>query len=185
MPSVSPVDVREGLASALEKEGDRLFSLALRVTRDQDLAADAVQSAFAAALESAEAFRGEAALATWLHRIVYNKAVDLLRARARDAPAAEDPDSLRDDDVRLAHAPSWARPERALAQAELRGAIDLALRDLTPLQRAVFEMRDEGGRSTEQVAEALHLTPAAVRVHLHRARLRLRARLSELLGVMR
>ncbi len=184
MPSVSPAERREGLASTLEREGDRLFSLALRVTRDQDLAADAVQSAFASALENRDAFRGEAALSTWLHRIVYNKAVDLLRARARDAPA-EDPDSLRDDDVRLAHAPSWARPERGVAQAELRRALDAALRDLTPLQRAVFEMRDEGGRSTEQVAEALRLTPAAVRVHLHRARLRLRARLGELLGVKR
>src|SRR5262245_810350 len=185
MPSVSPADLREGLASALEQDGDRLFSLARRVTRDPELAADAVQSAFAAALENADAFRGEAALSTWLHRIVYNKAVDLLRARARDAPAAEDPDSLRDDDVRLAHAPSWARPERGVAQAELRRALDTALRDLTPLQRAVFDMHDEGGRPTEQVAEALHLTPAAVRVHLHRARLRLRARLGELLGVKR
>jgi len=53
---------------------------------------------------------------------------------------------------------------------------------LTPLQRAVFEMREEEGRSSEEVAEALGLTPGAVRVHLHRARLRLRARLGELLG---
>lgn len=185
MPSVSPAGVREALASALEQEGDRLFSLALRVTRDQDLAADAVQAAFVSALEGADSFRGDAALSTWLHRIVYNKAVDLLRLRGREASSSEEPDSLRDDDLRLAHAPSWARPERGIARAELRRALDAALAELTPLQRAVFEMREEEGNTTEQVAEALGLTPAAVRVHLHRARLRMRVRLGEVLGVGR
>lgn len=181
MPSVSPAGLRDALAEALEKEGDRLFALALRVTRDRDLAADAVQSAFTAALESAQEFRGESALSTWLHRIVFNKAVDQLRTRGREDSLPEGPDALSDDDARLARAPSWARPERPLATAELRKALDAAFSVLTPLQRAVFEMHEEEGRSTEQVAEALGLTAGAVRVHLHRARLRLRARLRETL----
>jgi len=179
MPGVSPAGLRDALASALEEEGDRLFALALRVTRDPDLAADAVQSAFASALESALEFRGEAAVSTWLHRIVYNKAIDQLRARGREALLPDEPDSLSDDDARLASAPSWARPERSLATAELRKALDAAFAALTPLQRAVFEMHEEEGRPTEEVAAVLGLTAGAVRVHLHRARLRLRARLAE------
>jgi RNA polymerase sigma-70 factor (ECF subfamily) len=180
--SVQPAGVREALASLLESEGDRLFALALRVTRDPDLAADAVQAGFASALEASRDFRGEAALSTWLHRIVYNAAIDQLRRRGRETQLPEDPDLLSDDDARLARAPSWARPERPLATAELRRALDDAFAALTPLQRAVFEMHEEEGRATEQVAEALGLTPGAVRVHLHRARLRLRARLAETLG---
>jgi DNA-directed RNA polymerase specialized sigma24 family protein len=43
-------------------------------------------------------------------------------------------------------------------------------------------MHEEEGRTTEQVAETLGLSPGAVRVHLHRARLRLRARLADTLG---
>jgi RNA polymerase sigma-70 factor, ECF subfamily len=179
MPGVSPTELRDALAATLEQQGDRLFAMALRVTRDTGLAADAVQSAFAAALESAPEFRGEAAVATWLHRIVFNKAVDQLRVRGREAPLPDGPDELSDDDARLASAPSWARPERPLATAELRQALDAAFAALTPLQRAVFELHEEEGRSTEQVAEALGLTTGAVRVHLHRARLRLRAHLSE------
>lgn len=180
MQSVSPAGLREALASALVREGDRLYSLALRVTRDPDLAADAVQSGFAAALAASAGFRGEAALSTWLHRIVYNKAVDLIRRRGREAALSDrDAEELGDDDVRLAQAGSLARPDRRLDNAELRRALDRALADLTPLQRAVFEMREEEGLSTEAVAEALDLTPGAVRVHLHRARLRLRARLAD------
>ena len=78
-PNPAPPDVREALSRALVDQGDRLYALALRVTRDPDLAADAVQEAFAAALERAADFRGEASLGTWLHRIVYNKSIDLLR----------------------------------------------------------------------------------------------------------
>ena len=70
---------REALSRALVEEGDRLYALALRTTRDPDLAADAVQEAFASALEKADGFRGESRVGTWLHRIVFNKSIDLLR----------------------------------------------------------------------------------------------------------
>src|SRR6187549_3414215 len=89
----APPEVREALSHALVEHGDRLYSLALRVARDPDLAADAVQEAFATALERAGDFRGEASLPTWLHRIVYNKAIDLLRQRGKEA-ALPDEESI-------------------------------------------------------------------------------------------
>jgi RNA polymerase sigma-70 factor (ECF subfamily) len=176
-------DLPSALAAVLETEGDRLYRLALRVTRDPGLAEDAVQEAFASALENAASFRGEARLSTWLYRIVYTKAVDLLRRRRREAPLEDDPAELGPDDERLAHAPSWASPPDAqLASTEVRAALEEALGVLTPLQRAVFELRELEGRPTEEVAGALGISPGAVRVHLHRARLRLRARLSPRFG---
>ncbi len=175
-----PPSLREALHRALVDDGDRLYALALRVTRDADLAADAVQEAFATALEKAHEFRGEARLSTWLHRIVFNKAVDLLRRRRREEPLPETESSvLTAEDDRMGHGPSWARPPDALLVGqEARQALDVALGALTPLQRAVFELREAEGRPTEEVAAILDLTPGAVRVHLHRARLRLRERLA-------
>lgn len=171
---------REALHRALVEDGDRLYALALRVTRAPDLAADAVQEAFATALEKEEGFRGEARVSTWLHRIVYNKAVDLLRRRGREEPWPEDEEeALTAEDNRLGHAPSWARPpDEILLGREARKALDESMGALTPLQRAVFELREVEARPTEEVAEILDLTPGAVRVHLHRARLRLRQRLA-------
>ena len=175
---------REALRRALIDEGDRLYALALRVTRDADLAADAVQEAFASALEKEGEFRGEARPSTWLHRIVYNKAVDLLRRRKREtALPDEDAETLTEHDLRLSHGASWARPpDEILGSAEARRALDAALGTLTPLQRAVFELREVEGRKTEEVAEILDLNPGTVRVHLHRARLRLRDRLGSSFG---
>ncbi len=178
--SSSRTDLHQALETALAQHGDRLYSLAKRVTGDPDLAADAVQAAFASALESADSFRGEAALSTWLHRIVYNKSIDILRARGREVPLGDD-EAARPD-VELAQVPSWARADGNVAQAELAQALTTAFGDLTPVQRAVFEMREEEGQSTEEVGAALGITVGAVRLHLHRARLKLRARLSAILG---
>jgi RNA polymerase sigma-70 factor, ECF subfamily len=177
---VAPAD-REALSGALIEHGDRLYALALRVTRDPDLAGDAVQEAFATALQRIADFRGESSLGTWLHRIVYNKAIDLLRHRGRQTPLPdEDSASPADQDARLARMPPWSRPpDQILFGEETRQALDEALAQLTPQQRAVFTLREMDGLSTEDVGSMLGLEPGAVRVNLHRARLRLRSLLGE------
>jgi RNA polymerase sigma-70 factor, ECF subfamily len=170
---------REALSHALVEHGDRLYALALRVTRDPDMAGDAVQEAFATALQRIGDFRGESSLGTWLHRIVYNKSIDLLRHRGRQAPLPED-DSASADDDRLTEVPAWSRPpDQILYGEETRRALDAALEKLTPQQRAVFTLREMEGLSTDEVGAVLELEPGAVRVHLHRARLRLRALLGD------
>lgn len=171
---------REALARVLVEDGDRLYGLALRVTRDADLAGDAVQEAFATALEKIDEFRGEARLGTWLHRIVYTKAIDLLRRRGRERELPEEPAELGPEDKLLAHAPAWSRPpDELLLGAETRAALERALGQLTPAQRAVFELKEFEGRPTDEVAAMLEMPPGTVRVHLHRARLKLRALLGE------
>ncbi len=176
-------DLPTALAAVLETDGDRLYRLALRVTRDPGLAEDAVQEAFASALKGASSFRGEARLSTWLHRIVYTKAIDLLRRRAREKPLEDEAEELSAEDERLGKAPSWARPpDELLASAETRAALEEAMGQLTPLQRAVFELRELEGKDTTETADLLDISEGAARVHLHRARLRLRERLAPHLG---
>ena len=167
--------MKDELERALLDEGDRLYALALRVTRDRDLAADAVQEAFATALERGEGFRGESSLATWLHRIVYNKAIDLLRKRGREVPVADDAPELGAADARLGGSASWSRPpDEILLGEETKAALESAVAQLTPIQRAVFELAEVEGRSSEVVGKILGIPPWTARVHRHRARLKLR-----------
>ena len=172
---------REALSQALVDHGDRLYSLALRITRDRDLAADAVQEAFATALQRASGFRGESSIGTWLHRIVYTKSIDLLRARGRDSPLVdEDKAPPGSEDDRVGGAPTWSRPpDEILLGSETREALERALAQITPMQRLVFELREVEGRDTDEVAGILDLPPGTVRVHLHRGRMRLRGLLSQ------
>jgi RNA polymerase sigma-70 factor (ECF subfamily) len=180
MAETPPEEPRALLNRALTEYGDRLYAFALRLTRDPDLAADAVQEAFTSALRKFDTFRGESNIATWLHRIVYTKAVDLIRQRGRDAPLPPDEDHFGADDDRLAAAPAWARPpDEILWSQQTREALEAAMKQLTPVQRAVFTLREADGMSTDEVASVLSMEPGTVRVHLHRARLRLRALLGE------
>jgi RNA polymerase sigma-70 factor (ECF subfamily) len=181
VPAAPTTSRRAELEQALASDGDRLYRLALRVTRDPDLAADALHDAFASALQAVDGFQGASTLSTWLYRIVYNSSIDLLRRKRREQPLAEPEGELAEAELLEAHA-SGPLPEQALLAAEAGRALERALGELTPLQRAVFELREQEGLSSEEAGERLGLQPGAVRVHLHRARLRLRARLSELLG---
>jgi RNA polymerase sigma-70 factor (ECF subfamily) len=141
------------------------------------LAADAVQEAFASALERLATFRGDARLGTWLYRIVYTKAIDQLRRRGREESLDEP--AMDAQDATLGSAPTWSHPpDEILFGAETRAALDQALEMLTPTQRAVFALRELEGRSTAEVSHLLDLPVGTVRVYLHRARMRLRDLLS-------
>ncbi|MBD4204465.1 sigma-70 family RNA polymerase sigma factor, partial [Xanthomonas citri pv. citri] len=84
MSDVALVDAyREGNADAFgvlfERYKDKMWAVALRTTRDQELAADAVQEGFIAAFRRIDSFRGDAQFSTWLHRIIVNSSLDRLR----------------------------------------------------------------------------------------------------------
>lgn len=168
----------EDLVRVLDEEGDRLYALAMRVTRDPGLAADAVQEAFVSALQHRHEFRGESRLGTWLHRIVFTKSIDLLRRRGRELPLPEEDSAAGEALIRAA---GWAHPpDEMLLGVEARQALERALGELTPIQRAVFELREVEGRSSEEAAEILGIPATTARVYLHRARMRLRALLGPL-----
>jgi RNA polymerase sigma-70 factor, ECF subfamily len=80
----------DAFGELFRRHRDQMWALALRTTRDPELAADAVQEAFIAAFRGADSFRGEAAVTTWLHRIVVNSCLDRLR---RIKPVVDLPDA--------------------------------------------------------------------------------------------
>ena len=172
---------REALSQALVDHGDRLYSLALRITRDRDLAADAVQEAFATALQRASGFRGESSLGTWLHRIVYTKSIDLLRARGREAPLAdEDAAAPGSEEDRVGGAPTWSRPpDEILLGAETRaGPGEGPGPDHAHAAPGLRAARGRGSRHRRGGRDP-RPPPGTVRVHLHRGRMRLRGLLAQ------
>src|SRR5690606_29576267 len=59
---------------------DRLWAIALRTMGNPEDAADGLQDGMVAAFRRAGSFRGEAAVTTWLHRVVVNACLDRIRA---------------------------------------------------------------------------------------------------------
>ena len=177
--------VRAGDALAFEtlvrRETPRLLSVARRILSNEDEAREAVQQGFIAAYRARDQFHGDARLSTWLHRIVVNKALDILRARQRRSEdAIEDllPHFL-DDGHHLERFATWPEMESVIDRERLSTTVRDAIASLPESYRLVLLLRDIEELSTEETADALGITPNAVKLRLHRARMALRTLLSE------
>src|SRR6059058_5572780 len=72
----------EAFTLLVRRHRDRLWAVALRTMRDREEAADALQDALLSAFRNASGYRGDAAVTTWLHRVVVNACLDRMRRRA-------------------------------------------------------------------------------------------------------
>jgi len=137
-----------------------LYTLCLGILRSPEDAEDAVQEAFLRALKGLSAFRGDAAVRTWLQRIAVNVCLEWKRSRKavvpldcmESMPAADPPV----EDTAL---------DRVLALE--------ALGTLKPQQRAAILLKDVEGWSVAEVAEAMKWSPKKAENELYRARLAL------------
>ncbi|QNN54433.1 RNA polymerase sigma factor SigM [Nocardioides mesophilus] len=165
---------------------DRLWAVALRTTGDPEEAADALQDALISAFRRAGSFRGDAAVTTWLHRIVVNACLDRLRRRkVRLAdPLPEDLDGHvrdtqpRDDAGGTPAAP--ADPADVVVAGERRDLVLAALETLPPDQRAALVLVDMEGYSVEETAAILDCAPGTVKSRCSRGRARLVPLLADL-----
>ena len=66
----------DAFGEIFRRHRDRLWAVALRTIGDPEEAADAVQDGLISAYRNASSYRGDAAVTTWLHRIVVNACLD-------------------------------------------------------------------------------------------------------------
>ena len=159
---------------------DRLWAVALRTTGDPEEAADALQDAMVAAFRRADSYRGDAAVTTWLHRIVVNACLDRLRRRKVRAadPLPEEPEEHQD----RAAVPSRDRddPAAAAERSEVRRALRAALDRLPVDQRVALVLVDVEGYSVEEASRLLDAAPGTVKSRCSRGRARLAVALGHL-----
>lgn len=151
-----------------------MYRVALRIVGEPADAEDVVQDAWISAWRSLPRYRGDAAPATWLYRVVTNAALGALRRRRPTVPldGGGAGGAVEAVDPRPG-------PEASALRSDTARAVHRALRTLEPGQRAVLVLREFEGLSYEEVATVLDTTVAAVRSRLHRGRAALLARLGE------
>lgn len=170
---------REAFRHIMQRCNQRLFRIARGVVHDDAEAEDVVQEAYVHAFEKLEAFRGEAALLTWLTRIVLNEAYGRLRQR-RTTVGVEQIEASQFDGGQVIAFPSKfgnEDPAAATARAQIRRLVEHAIDELPEPFRIVFVMREIEECSVEETASALDLREETVKTRLHRARRLLRAAL--------
>jgi RNA polymerase sigma-70 factor (ECF subfamily) len=168
--------------------GGQMLAVARRYLKCEADCADAVQDAFVSAFRGMGAFEASSSLATWLHRIVVNACLMKLRAKSRRRTAPLD-DLLPAFDETGHHAapikPWTDEAYQRLASAETRAEVRACIDRLPDGYRTVLLLRDIDEFDTEQTANVLGISPAAVKTRLHRARQGLRTLLEPVFGAER
>ncbi|MET7336432.1 RNA polymerase sigma factor SigM [Nonomuraea sp. NPDC005650] len=155
----------------VKRHRDRMWAVALRTLGDPDEAADAVQDAFVSAYRKAATFRGEAAVTTWLHRIVVNACLDRMR-RKSVRPVA-------DDELIEAAERETPLPDQTV-EREVSMEVSAALKLLPNDQRAALVLVDMMGYSVEDAAQVLQVPSGTVKSRCARGRAKLAPILSHL-----
>lgn len=156
-----------------------LYRTARSIVRDDDEAEDVLQNAYLQAYQAIGSFRGDAALSTWLTRIVVNEAIATSRKRGRSADVLQlhtDMEQMNETNKHPAEAPT---PEGDMMRAQLRRRLERAIDALPEVFRVVFVMRAVQEMSGEEVAACLDIPLATVRSRFHRARGLLREGLAQ------
>ncbi|MBV9592165.1 MAG: RNA polymerase sigma factor [Hyphomicrobiales bacterium] len=171
------------IRAIMRRHNQRLYRVARGVLRDDGEAEDALQEAYLRAFAALDDFRQESSLGTWLTRIVLNEAISRWRGRGprleqvthlgADAPGARVVSFPHGEDV---------DPERAVAQRQIREALERAIDELPKNFRIVLTCRVIEEMSVEETAASLDLRPETVKTRLHRARRLLRAALEKEIG---
>ncbi|HET6816938.1 MAG TPA: RNA polymerase sigma factor SigM [Mycobacteriales bacterium] len=159
---------RDAFGELVRRHQDRLWRVALRTLGDAEDAADAVQDALVSAYRAAGTYRGEAAVTTWLHRIVVNSCLDLVRRRKSRPATALDEGSVEVPAVDV------------LAPAETAQQVLAALRQLPIEQAAAVVLVDVEGYPVAEAAAILEVPEGTVKSRCARARGRLAVLLGEL-----
>jgi len=144
------------------------YTLALRLTGNEDDARDVVQESYLRAYKGLKRFRGDAQFTTWLYRITANCAANQLDKRTRHRHD-ELPDDLVLLDDQVDHDPAAAADV-----SDLRDQLRIAVARLPPRLRAVVVLRDLYDLPHEAIAAELGISETAAKVRLHRARRKLR-----------
>jgi RNA polymerase sigma-70 factor (ECF subfamily) len=173
----------EAYRRLVELNSANVYNLALGLLGDEQEAEDVLQETFLNAFQAIDRFEGRSKLSTWLYRIAYNASLMRLRKRGKMTVFSLDQPPVQDEgtDERVSrHLVDWsAMPDDHLLTIEARQEMSRAIAELPETLRSTFVLRDVQGLSGTEAAEVLGITVQAVKNRLHRARLRLRDRLSD------
>jgi RNA polymerase sigma-70 factor (ECF subfamily) len=169
----------------VERYGDRVYRLAMRITGLNEDAEEAAQDALWTAARKIQMFKGESAFGSWIYRITANAAYQKLRTRRQKSAEIAMDDvlpSLDGDGRHFEPMDDWSnRVDEQALQGELRDVLQRAIDGLPADYRTALVLHDIEGLSNPDIAEALNISLPAVKSRVHRSRLFVRKQLADYL----
>jgi RNA polymerase sigma-70 factor (ECF subfamily) len=169
---------QEAFELLMRRHNRRLYRLARSMLRNHAEAEDALQEAYISAYGAIGRYRGEAAISTWLARLIINECLARLRRQARRdrlMPIETPPADMEIDAMAISDSDT---PEQSLARTQIRSLLEHKLDQLPEDFRIVFVLRSVEEMSVEETAHFLGIPEATVRSRQFRARSLLRKSLT-------
>ena len=164
--------------------GPRIHQLAFRYLKNREDAEEVTQDVLLKVHRKIHAFRGDAALSSWIYRITFNTAMSRLRQNRAARAAAQERDRVEalletgEQARTLAEPADWSwMPDEHVMRAQLREALAAAVAELPEIYRAPVVLRDIEGLTTEEASSRLKVKDQTLKSRLHRGRLMLREKL--------
>jgi len=168
--------------------GGKIYQLAFRYLRNREDAEEVSQDVLYKVYRNVDAFRGDAALSSWIYRITFNAAMSRLRSGPYQRSRAEAPAIMTSEGEELVPATrrevaDWSDfADERVFRAELRKRVMSAILALPAIYRAPVMLRDIQGMSTEEASALLRVKDQTLKSRLHRGRLILRKQLADFAG---
>jgi RNA polymerase sigma-70 factor (ECF subfamily) len=162
--------------------GPRIQQLAFRYLKNWEDAEEVAQDVLLKVYRKIEAFRGDAALSSWIYRITFNTAMSRLRSgKSNRVAEVQTPESHVEGMEHVTTEPAdWTSlADDQVMRAQMRKKLIDALTHLPEVYRVPVLLRDINGLSTEEASAILKVKPQTLKSRLHRGRLILRKHLGE------
>jgi RNA polymerase sigma-70 factor (ECF subfamily) len=176
------------LADLADAYSSKIYQLAFRYLRNKEDAEEVTQDVLLKVYRNVAAFRGDAALSSWIYRITFNSAMSRLRTARYQRSQDEERQTTALDGEQTS---STARPDVAdwsdmadeqILRSQLRERVMRAILALPAIYRAPVMLRDIHGMSTEEASAMLKVKDQTLKSRLHRGRLILRKQLADFAG---
>ena len=176
------------LDDLIDAYGSKIFQLAFRYLHNKEDAEEVVQDVLYKVYRKVGAFRGDAALSSWIYRITFNTAMSHMRtaryqrAQTEDVSfSSSDPEATGTSSI--PEVADWSDlADEQVLRSQLRRRVFHAILALPAIYRAPVMLRDIQGMSTEEASAMLRVKDQTLKSRLHRGRLILRKQLADFAG---
>jgi len=169
-----------------ETYGSKIYQLAFRYLRNKEDAEEVMQDVLFKVYRKVGAFRGDAALSSWIYRITFNSAMSRLRTAKYQRTQNDELSITGADGDELSNRheiADWSGiADEQVFRSQLRQTVFNAILALPAIYRAPVMLRDIQGMSTEEASEILRVKDQTLKSRLHRGRLILRKQLADFAG---
>lgn len=175
------------LRDLAEAYGSKIYQLAFRYLRNKEDAEEVMQDVLFKVYRKVGAFRGDAALSSWIYRITFNAAMSRLRTakyqRTQNDELSMSTSEGEDGSTTRHEVADWSDlADERVFRSQLRRKVFSAILSLPAIYRAPVMLRDIQGMSTEEASELLRVKDQTLKSRLHRGRLILRKQLADFAG---